>query len=378
MPLALARVADRMARACRLRATAEIDAGAAAERRVDRLARKAERQAAKERVAALRRASETAPARAFEHYVAVRAWARRIADDDATVDLSLTPAEQQLVTGLRPLWNATPAVIAKLRHACEPISGVCPADYEPSSSALGKRLRRDLKRLLMGEHGQALFVPEPPVLGAFGHKTQGGRYNADTLKFFHVLVALHDGAVLGSLRHGGRRLVWEPSGGWGGFAYQLKTVCPDVTYLITGLPDTLLVSAVYLQTVLPNACCRFYDPSRPDDDDVWRNWEQADFIFAPEAALSDLRPPQLDLAVDILALQHMSPARAAAHVQWAFDRGCRYFYSLHPGSCSTNARPGSWQAIERLYWLHPVAPRVEVAKTDVDYSHVIGWRRLRV
>jgi hypothetical protein len=376
MPLALARVADRVARACRLRATAEIDAGTVAERRADRRARKAERHAVKERVAAARRASETAPARAFEHYLTVRAWARRIADDDATAELSVTPGEQQFVEALRPLWDATPAVIAQLRHFCEPFGGIRPADYELSSSALGKRLRRDLKRLLMGEHGQALFVPESPLLGGFGYKTEGGRYNADTLKFFHVLVALHDGAVLGGLRTGGRRLVWEPAGGWGGFAYQLKTVCPDVTCLLTGLPDAFLISAVYLQTVWPNARCRFYDPLRPDD--VWKNWEEADFIFAPMAALSDLRPPRLDLAVDILALQHMSPERADAHVQWAFDRGCRYFYSLHPGSCSTSARPAAWQIIERLYWLHPVAPRVEVAKTDVDYSHVVGWRRLRV
>jgi len=372
MALPLGRIADRLARACRVRSTRTADARAAAHRRAERVARKAERRAAKQWAEAARAASATAAGRAYAHYLEVRSWARRVSEGTA---VSLTPAEEQLLSTLRPLWDATPDVVAKLRHWCEPISGIHPVEYELSSSALGKRLRRDLKRLFM-EGGRELFVPEPPVLGGFGYKAQGGRYNADTLKYFHVLVALHDGAVLGGLRTGGRRLVWEPGGGWGGFAYQLKRVCPDVTYLITGLPDVFLISAVYLQTVWPEARCRFYDPSSPGD--VWRKWDEADFIFAPESVLPDLRPPQLDLAVDVLALRQMTPTRVEAHVRWAFDRGCRYFYSLHPGSCPPKALPPVWKAIDHLYWLHPVAPRVEVAKTDVDYSHVVGWKRLRL
>jgi hypothetical protein len=384
----LARFGNRVARACHLAGLRAAERRSAEQQRAERMVARTARLVAKQqlderrrlrRQEVLRRTEQArfareAGASAYAHYLEVRSWARRLSGACATTNPAFTPQEREIAAGLSPLWEATPAMIAELRRWCQPMSDIGQADYESSSSALAKRLRRDLKRQFM-EVGRDLFVPEPDILGAFGYEAEGGRYNADTLKFFYALVALQDAAVLGDLGSGGRRLVWEPGGGWGGFAYQLKTVCPDITYLITGVPELLLVSAIYLKTVCPGARCRLFDPGCPDS--TWKGWDTVDFVFAPEAALPDLRPPRLDLAVDLLCLRHLNPARLETHIQWAFESNGRYFYSMHSDSYCTGDLPAVWRALERRYWIHPVPPRIEVAKADVEYSHAVGWKRLR-
>lgn len=358
--------------------------------RADRAARRAAYLAAKQRddaerllrrqEAAARREAErldleAAAARAYDHYLRVRDWARGVSDAGGGATGSLTGAEQQMVVALAHLWNAAPATIAGLRRSCEPITGVRAADYDAPSGDLIARLRRDLAAVRK-QIRVDLWVPEERVLGGFGYLRAGERYNADTLTHFQALVALQDAAVLPDFRHAdSRRLVWEIGGGWGGFAHAFKKLCPGVTYLITSLPDLFLVSAVYLMTVHPGCRCRFFDPVSPAD--VWNDWEQADFIFVPEHAVPALRPPRVDLAVDIAALLNMSSDRVAAHVQRAFDAGARYFYSLLSGVGRDEERPEPWRAIERLYWPHPIPPRVKPGWTP-DYAHLIGWRRILV
>jgi hypothetical protein len=282
------------------------------------------------------------------------------------------------------LWDATPETIANLRQWCEPISDVRATDYDSARSDLRQRLKRDVG-FLRKQIGRDLFVQEPHALGGFGYvDSRGERYNEDTVKFFKAIAALHDGGVLGECRQTTRRqMVWEIGGGWGGFAYQFKTICPNVTYLITGIPDVLLVSAVYLAAVLPGARCRFYDDRSPDD--VWRGWEDVDFIFAPEDALPALRPPRIDLTLDIMALRSMCESRIWSHVQRSFSLGSRYFYSLLPRSCSGDEIPNLWSTIQRLYWTHPIPQRMDAAGADdesaaaleSDYVHLVGWRRIR-
>src|SRR3712207_8746167 len=77
-------------------------------------------------------------------------------------------------------------------------------------------------------------------------------YNLDTLKFCEALIALQRGGVLGALRADGpRRVVVEVGSGWGGFAYQLKTLCPQLTIVLVDLPELFLFSGTYLRTLFP-------------------------------------------------------------------------------------------------------------------------------
>ncbi len=387
------------AEAARVAAAAH-DARDRAEKRADSAARKAARQAAKQealdarmrqsadasaRQIASHAAEEQTQARAFEHYAVVREHVRRQRETTGETP-SLTEVERRTCSALEPLLDATPATIGALRRWCEPLGGVRAADYEPPEEALRRRLGRAV-HLLQRQGGSDLFVSEPTTLGGFGCTKGADRYNEDTVRYFTALVALRDAAILDDLRHSRRRrLVWEIGGGWGGFAYQFKTLCPNVTYVITGQWEVMLVSAVYLMTLFPQARVRFWqDPS--NGQDLWQAWEDVDFVFAPERAVPTLQPPQLDLTIDLLTLQLMSAARAQAHVQRAFDLDCRYFSSFSSleaeGNASDVKPPSLRQALERWYWPHPVPPRTDRPSgsdptDEPEIEQLVGWRRLYV
>jgi hypothetical protein len=329
---------------------------------------KARRKKAREKPAG-RADAAMSDADAFASYLTRREQMRPLRAADPAPD-ALSAREREVRTALAPLWDATPEVIAGVRRFGEAISGVRPADYDPANTRLRERLERDRRRLL--EKGDpALWMDEPAALGGFGFNGRVGRYNEDTLQQFRVLTLLGDAALLGDLRGGGGpQTVWQIGPGWGGFAYHLKTLCPGVTYLMTGQSDQLLLSAVYLTTLLPSARMRVYDPSHPEA--FWRDWQDVDFAFAPESAVAAMQPPALHFTLDFGALGAMTPERAAAHARRTHDLGCRYVVSLSP------IRP----VIERFYWPHPVcaagfaAKRLAIGSGGAP-SYFLGWRRLR-
>jgi putative sugar O-methyltransferase len=356
---------------------------------------RAERLASKERAAVdrARRLEETAALRAaerriqsevsvnaFRHYLQVRDWARALTAGSAA-DGAGTPFARvghDPRPALAPLWDATPEVVADLRRWSEPISGVRASDYEPASEELTRQLQREWMAL-RGHHGSELFVQESPALGGFGIQRYGQRVNEDTLRWFAAAIALQDGGVLGQFLSSRRRqLVWEIGGGWGGFAYAFKTLCPNVTYVITGVPEMLLVSAVYLMTVFPSARCRF---AGPDAGEVWQDWQDVDFVFAPEW-MPPTPPAPIDLTLDIMTLRGMSAAGVRAHVQHAYDRGSRYVYSLLSARQAPEEARRVWEEIGRLFWLHSVPPRgipgiaYPPPAAPEGYVHIVGWRRM--
>ena len=293
-------------------------------------------------------------------------------------DTSLTPAEQQVLSALSPLWDADPETIANLRRHTAAVGLARPQDYEGAAALrIHQRLDRDLRRLFkMGD--QALWVGEPAALGGFGVTGLAPLYNADTVRGFRVLSLLQDAAVLRHFRGAGRRTVWEIGGGWGGFAYQFTRACPNVTYLITAMPALLLASAVYLMTLCPGARIRFYDPAAPDA--FWRNWDEVDFAFAPESRVAGMPASGLDLAVDLGALEQMSPSRVASHVQRAHDLRATYFFSTYASATGDGAPPSAVEpAVERLYWRHPVSAPAYLDRrlaVPAGTSYLLGWRRL--
>jgi len=345
----------------------------------ERAVRKQEERA---RIDEERRALDAIAAKAYDDYLLVRESARRMRECDDRAAFNYTKHERRTIDGLARLWNASREDVARLRRSCEPLSGVRAIDYATSSSDLAMRLKRELS-MLRRQGAQELFVQESRALDGFGFEKHDELYNEDTLTFFKAVVALHDGAVLQPYRTSReRRLVWEIGGGWGGFAFQFKTLFPNVTYLITGLPDAFLVSAVYLKAVFPDARCRFFTDAPAD---LFHKWEEIDFIFAPESALPSLRPPRLDLTMDIATLGQMSVERVRSHVQQAFDLGCRYFYSLFaPGRPDVRAMVSD--EVGHRYWPHSIPARrerwtpavmgVEPEAPPDTVAHLVGWRRL--
>ena len=139
------------------------------------------------------------------------------------------------------------------------------------------------------------------------------------------------------------------------------------------------MAAVYLQTVFPRARVRFYEAAGAD---LWRNWEDVDFVFAPESAWPALQPPPVALTLDMMALRRLPAEGVRRCVQQAYDCGSTYFYSQLPAAHAPDDAQLVWEAIGRRYWMHPVPPRgiegiaYPPPAAPEGYVHLVGWRRL--
>ena len=296
--------------------------------------------------------------------------------EDVSPGAALTSSEHELLAELDELWQADAESVADLRRFGKAITGVRRSNYKGERAELVK-VRLDRDRLKLLEHGDAaLWVNEPAALGGFGLKSDDAFYNEDTLRFFRIVCLLNDAVLAREFRaETARATLWEIGGGWGGFAHYFKTLFPDVTYLITGPPLLLLLSATYLITLFPDARCRFFQPSDPAA--FWRDWENADFAFAPDSAVSQLHPPNVTLTFDIGALQRMSAERIDAHVQRAFALDCRYILSVCLDDASTTSTVRS--AVAARYWPHPMSARPYLDRHLLVRSgaFLLGWKRLQ-
>lgn len=314
---------------------------------------------------------------AYECYQRARAAILPTQADAQAIEPELAAGERALLADVQDLWDADADSIADLRRYGKTISGVRRSNYK-GERAEHVRLRLDTDRLKLLQHGDpALWLNEPPVLGGFGLQSGDALFNEDTLRFFRIATLLNDAAILREFRSPAeRQVVWEIGGGWGGFAHYLKTLFPDVTYVITAPPTLLLLSATYLMTLFPYAHVRFWQPA--DAAAFWQNLDEVDFAFAPGSAVQDLHPRNIALTIDIGMLQRMHTARVAAHVQRAFQLGCRYILSV----CFDDESDGASavrSAIDRCYWLHPMASRAYLDRHLLvrNGAFLLGWKRLR-
>jgi hypothetical protein len=282
------------------------------------------------------------------------------------------------------LLDASPLLVDRLRHHSYHLTGLYVHNYRAGRDRQRAKFA-DKLRALVKVGKKELLVPESPALGGFGFAIDGQLFNIDTLKFFEVLIALDKGAVLDEFRtNTDRRLVWEIGAGWGGFPYQFKTLCPNVTYVITDFPDLFLFSATYLMTAFPESKVRFWGEEPADR--IWANWADYDFVFVPHFALDELLPPRLDLTINMVSFQEMTEQQVAAYIGRAHALNSPFLYSLNRERSSYNSELVSVSAIlAKYYWPHEV-PILDVPYTRMldseaspeDYKHIIGWRRVKV
>lgn len=294
------------------------------------------------------------------------------------------------------MLDASPLIIESLRHHTFHVTGIRGYEYRPHPEDEGRRRFEAKLRMLLELEGDELLVPEAPELGGFGHQIDGARYNLDTLKFFEALIALERGAALDEIRVPGRKLVWEIGAGWGGFAYQFKTLFPDVTYVIVDLPELFLFSATYLMTLFPEAKVHFHG-----DGDPLTDWESVDFVFVPAHASDALRGLQPALALNMVSFQEMTTEQVDRYAELAWELGCPLIYSLNRDRSPWNPEIESVrEVLGRYYWLHEVPllalqythlPELKTSSlperaarwglsvlrrdSPFDYRHVVGWRR---
>lgn len=291
------------------------------------------------------------------------------------------------LAGFEYMLDASPFVIDKLRQHTYHVTGLRTYDYRTGKDALKEDLRSK-RDLLVKKYGAELLIPESRELGGFGYELDGELYNIDTLKFFECLIAMDHAGVLGRLRDGERKLVWEIGGGWGGLAYHLKTVAPQTTYVISDLPEVMLFSATYLATMFPEAKVRFWRGEQTSDE-LFEGWEGIDFLFLPAGIHPWLRPPRLDVTINTVSFQEMTDKQVREYVHHAADLDTDVLYSLNRDRSLYNTELSSVREIMRERFI--LTP-VDVASVSYNealvarrwwtirpnataYRHVFGWRR---
>ncbi len=321
----------------------------------------------------------------FRHYLAVLDKVRHIQEP---------PTGSPTVPDF--MFEASPAQVQTLRHHCHHLTGVCKDDYGENQTEAGDRLRHKLTRLIkLG--GKDILVPEASAMGGFGFLFDEELYNLDTLKFYEALIAMRRGAILDDFMGSDeRQIVVEIGAGWGGFAYQFKTLCPNNTYVIIDRPERFLFSAVYLMNRFPEAIVRFVE--KESDTPVEGEWKKVDFLFVPHRHFEALRPERLDLMINLTSFERMRASKVAAYLRWAFELDCPLLYSFNRDRLAADDEATSLtDTIRRKYWPHdiPVMPvdfnemldglvrgkslRARLERQQEgrgEYRHIIGWRRL--
>jgi hypothetical protein len=291
------------------------------------------------------------------------------------------------------MLDASPLIVEKLRHHTYHVTGLRVYDYRTGKSGPRQSLARKLSALLdIGD--RHLLVPEARSLGGFGFEIEGELYNLDTLKFFEALLALRRAEVLPRLGGTERPGVVEIGGGWGGFAYQVKKLFPNVRYTIVDFPELFLFSAVYLMALFPDARVAF----APGPDDA-KAVEDADFVFVPHTRYRSAPLGTVDLAINMVSFQEMTSEQVAAYVDWAHELGTPYLYSLNRDRSLYNDELTSVrELIAERFWLREMyvlpmgynepmsvkrrrpRPRLGVDDPAADgndrYRHVVGARKL--
>lgn len=247
--------------------------------------------------------------------------------DAATPESAASDYWQQELAGFAYMLDASPLIIETLRHHTYHLTGLYEYFYRSHHAGAAKPFRQKLDALTKLDTA-GVRVPEARALGGFGFEINGELYNLDTLKFYEVLIGLDRTGFLKDFRGatGEKKVVLEIGSGWGGFAYQFKTLFPNTTYVLVDFPQVLLFAAVYLQTLFPNARIYLGDGS-PQSYVI--DFSAYDFVFVPHYAWSALEQQHIDLAVNMASFQEMTDAQVRGYVSQLAAWGTPRLYSLN-------------------------------------------------
>lgn len=270
---------------------------------------------------------------AYGHYLAAREEVLALLDAPASASVRPSEYWELELSGFEYLLDASPLVVERLREHCHHLTGLRAYDYRPHHEHKAGPFLEKLESLRAVDRWN-VFVPEPSLLGGFGFHTPHGRANLDTLKFFEALIALGKASLLEPLleSRGEKKTVLEIGSGWGGFAYQLKSICPKITYILVDLPQTLLLAATYLRTAFPDAPVAFWRGDAPPAGSP----PSQGFLLVPHHAFGRIRPGGIDLAVNLCSFQEMTTGQVGEYAAGLRALGVPALYSLNRDRSSHN------------------------------------------
>ena len=154
------------------------------------------------------------------------------------------------------------------------------------------------------------IVAAPRLFGESGFEVDGRIVNLDTWGTQQRLNGLHGSGVLDFLQRrkaerGYVRIV-EIGAGYGNLAYSLHRILGALDYFVVDLPESMIYSSIYLDTVLAEAPCRVAAPGRPLP-------AGRGVTFVGNHLLAEFLPQigTVDLVINVMSLSEMSPPQVA-------------------------------------------------------------------
>ena len=135
------------------------------------------------------------------------------------------------INGFKYICEASPSIINNLRHHCHHITGELPYEYRDHHNYNASKFKSKLE-LLNTLLDKDILVPEPNILGGFGHNINGKLINKDTLKYHESLIALEKYGLLNEINEINNPVICEIGAGWGGFTHCLSESINNSKFVI--------------------------------------------------------------------------------------------------------------------------------------------------
>lgn len=307
----------------------------------------------------------------YQYYLAARQQVLAMIKAGGMTAQSASAYWREELAGFEYMLDASPLIIRHLREHCYHLTGLHAYDYRQHHSVKTEVFGKKLQALRQLDKYN-LFVPESPALGGFGHKINGVLVNLDTLKYYESLIAMDRGGLLSFLRgeKNQKKMVLEIGAGWGGFAYQFKTLFPEVCYIIVDLPQSMLFSIVYLKTVFGEG--NFYVYEEASFKEAMQDPKKYDFIFLPNYIWPQLNLRGVNLAINMVSFQEMKTVDVEGYVSRLADLGCDKIYS-HNRNCSKyNKELTGVETILSCYYRTQEVNLLEAPYTNLDPDYFVS------
>lgn len=301
---------------------------------------------------------------AYKNHLSVRPYIFKMMEENKNSSGEASAYWEEEMAGFDYMLDASPLIINKLREHCYHITGIRSYEYRAHHSHAAPPFAAKLEALRKLDT-DSLFVPESPEMGGFGHVIDNVLVNIDTLKFYESLIAMNRAGLLSDFRKK-RSVALEIGAGWGGFAYQFKTLFPNSTYVIVDLPPTMLFSATYLTTQFPNAKIFIY--GRDDVKLLETNLLSYDFVFIPHYAFPNISLSQIDLGINMISFQEMTTEQVSGYMRKLAAMGCKALYSHNRDRSKHNNQLTSVSDLLNSYYNAEEIKILPVSYTNLNIS----------
>jgi len=287
----------------------------------------------------------------YRIYLDTREIILAMLNESKDIKTSVSQYWREELAGFEYLFDASPLIIQKLREHSYHITGLYSYTYRRHHSHRSSPFRRKFRQLQLVDR-KNLFIEESKALGGFGFDIDGSLINLDTLKFYESLIAMDLGGVLDLFeqKRVQNPVVLEIGAGWGGFAYQFKTLFPNTSYIIIDLPQTLLFSIIYLKTLFPER--RFFIFGEDGTSQLPADVRSYDFIFLPPYAMNLLTSTmQIDLGINMVSFQEMTRRQVDIYASSLAKINCPMIYSHNRNINPHNSELQTLSDILEQYYL---------------------------